>query len=154
MASLRPVKLLLSTCREQSCCLCLQMKHQCRLQPGRDRHAQDTNNQPSSLVGIFWFWISMDSVEQICTSKDEREICHFQRGEMHLSFCKLSSCFVKEGLTGEYENRDWRERESLTSVLTHESMAIGTHDPFLSTALLSATALGAVVPKQRGNKHF
>lgn len=51
---------------------------------------------------------------------------------------------------------DWREREGLTSVPTHESTGMGTYDQFLSTVLLSTTALGAVVPKQlqRGNKHF
>lgn len=33
---------------------------------------------------------------------------------------------------------------------------MGTHGPFLNTSLLSATALGAVAPKQlqRGNEHF
>lgn len=53
---------------------------------------------------------------------------------MHLSFCKLSSCILKEGLTGEEGIWRGREREASTSVPTHDSTGMGTHDPFLSTA--------------------
>lgn len=98
----------------------------------------------------------MDSVEQICTSKDEKEICHFiqTKGRNTSFFLQIIILLCQGGAYRGIQDRNWRERESLTSVPSHESMGIGTHDPFLSTALLSATALDAVVPKQRGNKHF
>lgn len=73
--------------------------HQCMLEPSRDGHTHDANRQPLSWGGIFWFWVSMDSVEQILISKEKREMCYYI--QMKWGKCKLSSCFFKEGLTGE-----------------------------------------------------
>lgn len=86
MVSLAEIKLL-STCRVQSCCLC---------SVGSNLAEMGTHiHQLSSWGGIFWFWVSLDSMERIYISKDKREICHYtktKRGKCtFLSFNKLSS---------------------------------------------------------------
>lgn len=114
MASLRAIKLL-STFREQSCCLCLQRKHQYRLQLGRDRHAPDRSHQPSSWVGIFWFWISMDSMEQICASKDKREIRYYiqTKGRNASFFLQIIFLLCQGGADRGIRDMDWKGKGSL-----------------------------------------
>lgn len=91
----------------------------------------------------------MDSMEQVCTSKDKREICHYiqTKGRNASFFLQIIFLLHQGGADRGIRDMDWRARKGLTSVPTHESTGKGTQDPFLSTALLSATALGAVVPK-------
>lgn len=90
----------------------------------------------------------MDSMERVYTSKDKREICHYiqTKGRNASFFLQIIFLLCQGGADRRIRDMDWRAREGLTSVPAHESTGMETHDPFLSTALLSATALGTVVP--------
>lgn len=105
MASLAGMKLL-STSGEQPGCLCLHMERQWRLEPGRDGHTQVANHQPSSQGGIFWFWVSTDSVAQICVSMGKREMCYYiqTKGGNASFFLQIIFWLCLEGA-------GWRRRE-------------------------------------------
>ena len=89
----------------------------------------------------------MDSMEQIRISKDKREMHYYIQSWGNASFFQQIIFLLFQG-GPDWGRRDMerREREGLTAVPTHDSAGMGTHDPFLSTALLSAMASGGVAP--------
>lgn len=147
MACLTGIKLL-STWGKQSCCLCPHMKYQRRLESGRDGHAQDIDHQPSSRCGIFSFWISMDSVEQIHISNDEREMRYYiqtKGGKCIFLSANYLLAFSRRGWRGKkgYGEEGKGKPQHLCPLMTPQAWEHTT--PF-SAQHPSAMALGTVAP--------
>lgn len=62
-------------------------------------------------------------MEQVCTSKNKREICHYiqTKGRNASFFLQIIFLLHQGGADRGIRDMDWRAREGLPSVPTHES---------------------------------